>query len=244
MSVWRGRGLNGSFHVLGARIPAVTAGLIALTLGVTIAGALGDQLGPSFRGHLLLLPERVWDGELWRLLSWVFVELHPLSLIFGCLALWLFGSDLNYSWGPRRFLAVYAGFAVASGALTCVIARLLWPTLMGIPYFRMWPVVEALIIAWATLNPNRQILLYFVLPIGGRAIIYATVGGTLLYAILLRFEIFIPDFIAQGLMFLYLGPVSPRYLWLRLRYAIATRKRTHLRTVDRRDREEPPRWLH
>ena len=189
-------------------------------------------------------PLRVWQGELWRLLTWVFVEVHPLSLIFGCLVLWIFGSDLSYTWGPRRFLAIYCGFAVAAGGLTCVIARLAWPTLLAVPYLSMWPVVEALIIAWATLHPHRQIFVYFVLPVGGRALIWVTVGGTLLYALLLRIEFFIPHFIAQGLMFLYLRPVSPRYLWLRFKYAVATRKRTHLRTVDRHDREEPPRWLH
>jgi len=244
MSIWRGRGWNGSFVVLGTRIPAVTAGLIALTLGVSVVGALGDQLGTAFRNRFLLEPLRVWQGELWRLLTWVFVEVHPLSLIFGCLVLWIFGSDLSYTWGPRRFLAIYCGFAVAAGGLTCVIARLAWPTLLAVPYLSMWPVVEALIIAWATLHPHRQIFVYFVLPVGGRALIWVTVGGTLLYALLLRIEFFIPHFIAQGLMFLYLRPVSPRYLWLRFKYAVATRKRTHLRTVDRHDREEPPRWLH
>jgi membrane associated rhomboid family serine protease len=244
MSFWRGRGLSGAFYVLGARIPAVTGGLIGLTLAVSVVGALGDQLGAPLRDWLLLEPRRVWQGELWRLLTWVFVEANPLSLILGCLMLWVFGGELNNSWGPRRFLGVYAGFAVAAGALTSLLARLAWPTLMGVAYFRMWPVVEALIIAWAVLYPHRQILFYLVLPVSGRALVYVTVGGTLLYALLVRVELFVPDFIAQGLMLLYLRPVSPRYLWLRFKYAAATRRRPTLRAVDRRDRGEPPRWLH
>jgi membrane associated rhomboid family serine protease len=224
MSIWRGRGLGGGFVVLGTRIPAVTGGLIALTLAVSVAGAVADQAGASVREWLVLVPGRVWQGELWRLLSWVFVEIHPLSLIFGCLVLWMFGGELNNAWGPRRFIRLYVGFAVSAGILTCLIARLAWPTLLAVPYATMWPIMETLLIAWAVLYPHRQILFYFVLPVGGRALIWLTVGGTVL--------------------FLYLRPVGPRYLWLRFKYAMATRRRPRLKTVERPDRQEPPRWLH
>ena len=51
----------------------------------------------------------------------------------------------------------------------------------------MWPLADALIIAWATLFPTRQMLVYFVIPLGGRNLIYATLGGTLIFALLAGF---------------------------------------------------------
>jgi membrane associated rhomboid family serine protease len=244
MSFWRGRGLNGSFYVLGTRIPAVTGALIGLTLVLSIAGAVAAQARSPLAGWLILVPERVWNGEAWRLLTWIFVEGDPLALLFGCLGLWWFGSDLNHDWGPRRYLALVLSLAVLPALVTCGVGRLLWPTLLVTPYFGIWAVVDALLIAWAVLYPHRPIFVYFVLPLGGRLLIYATVGGTLLFALFYGFERYLPHFLAEGLMFVYLRPVSPRYLWLRFKYAMATRKRTRLRSVDRREREEPPRWLH
>src|SRR5262245_15063298 len=179
------RVLDGSFTVMGGRVPRVVGALIVLTLLVTIAGAVGMRNGfPLLQQVVLLVPGFVLAGQAWRLFSWVFYEPNGLGLVFGCLGLWWFGRDLYYSWGPGRLLGVYLGLAAAAGLGTCLVARLFWPTLLELPYFGMWPVLSALIIAWATLHPHRDLYVYFVLPLRGRNLILATIGGTVLFALL------------------------------------------------------------
>jgi len=241
-----GRTLPRSFTVLGRRMPVVVGAITAATLVLTILAHNSRLVFET----LVLSPDRVWAGELWRLVTWVFVVPDPIGLLFGCLAMVLwFGPDLVGAWGPRRFLSVYLGLAAASGAVTSLLARLLAPRLLGNVYAGWWPMIDALIIAWALIFPFRDLYLFFVLPLRGLNLVYGTIGITLLFA-MLPFNLFgfLPHFVAEGLM---LASVrwSPRDLWLRLRYRFLTRKLwsppSHLRPVQRHRREdEPPRWLH
>jgi membrane associated rhomboid family serine protease len=232
---------------MGGRVPVVVALLIGLTLAGSILGAVGLRNGLPFLLRAgMLSPEGVGAGEIWRLVTWVFFETDPLNLVFACLGLWWFGRDLSQTWGPVRFLAVYLGLAVGTGGATCLLAWLLWPGLAR-PTYGPWALVTALIIAWAVLYPHRDIYMYFVLPLHGRNLLYCIVGGTVLFALLGGFDHYMPHFIAQGLMMLYVRQ-SLRRLWLKLRLAFQQRslrrRSPYLRPVGREDRSEPPRWLH
>lgn len=240
--------LGRSFTVLGGRMPLVIALLIGLTLFASVVGAVTLRNGiTTLMAAGILVPLGVWNGELWRLVTWVFFETDGLGLVFACLALFWFGRDLCNIWGPVRFLAVYAGFAAAAAGATCLLARL-WPELMGAAFLGPWPLVDALIIAWAVVFPHRDILVYFVLPLRGRHLMYATVGGTVLFALLYGVSRYVPHFLAQGLMLAWLRGLSLERLWLNVRFRLAMRgwqrRASHLRPVERRDEHEPPRWLH
>ena len=237
------RVLDGSFTILGGRVPRVVGLLVGLTLVATILGAVGARNGlPTVLQQGVLSPDLVWTGQVWRIVTWVFFELDALSLVFGCLGLWWFGRDLYYAWGPTRLLGTYLGIAAATATLTCLVARLVWPALLRADYVGMWPVVSALIIAWATLHPHRDVFVYFVLPLRGRNLILATLGGTLLFALLDGVARFVPHFIAQGLVLAYLNPpVALQRLWQRARLRQSQRRAPKLRVIER---DEPPRWLH
>jgi membrane associated rhomboid family serine protease len=216
-------------------------GLAATTLIVSILGANVAAVGALG----VMSPSLVWEGQIWRLLTWTFFEMSPLSLIFACLIFLFFGRELAYRWGPVGFIQVCAGLVVASGLVTCLLA-LAWPRLMLFPYASAWALGEGLIVAYAILFPTRTILVYFVIPLAGRQLLILTVAGTLLFGLLVSFPMVVPHFAAQGLMYAYLRGYSPRLLWLRLRARTVRwrphKRPSHLRAVDRDD--EPPRWLH
>jgi membrane associated rhomboid family serine protease len=241
--------LAGSFVVLGSRVPKVVGLLIGLTLGASIVGAVGFRNGlETLVQSAALVPALVFRGQAWRLLSWVFFEMEPLGLLFACLALFWFGRDLTQAWGPGRFLLSYLVLAGLTGIVVCLLA-LLWPSLlMGFPHVGPWPLVSGIIIVWASLHPHRDILVYFVLPLRGRNLIYATVGGTVLFALLGGVTRYIPHFVAEGLALLYMREPFWETWWLRLRYSLKTRawrrRTSHLRPVDRAAGDEPPKWLH
>jgi membrane associated rhomboid family serine protease len=238
--------LEGHFSLLGSQFPRAVGIWVGLILGLSVLGAVSFRSGA--RGLLELSglqPMAVWQGEIWRLVTWSFFELDALGLIFAALVIFFFGRDLCYSWGATRFFMACLGLAAGAGALTCLIGRV-WPALLSASYFTAWPVAEALIIAWATYHPGRTILLYFVLPVSGRNLVYITIGGTLLFALLHGFAGFVPHFCAQGLMLAHLHGFSPRELWLRYKLRQMQwrprRRPSHLKPVSRGD--EPPRWLH
>lgn len=236
------RALDGSFTILGGRVPRVVGLLIGLTVVSTIVGSVGARNGlPLILATGILSPSLVLAGQVWRLFTWIFFEPEPLSLIFGCLGLWWFAKDLYYAWGPTRLLGSYLGIGGAAGLGTCLVA-LLWRDLMGAVYVGMWPTLSALIIAWATINPHRDVFVYFVLPLRGRSLILATLGGTVLFALLDGGARFVPHFLAEGLMLAWLNPPAGlQRFWHRARLRQAQRRAPKFRVVER---EEPPRWLH
>ena len=85
-----------------------------------------------------------------------------------------------------------------------------------------------------------------VVPLGGRNLILATIAGTLIFAMLHGFTWFIPHFVAEGLMLAYMREPAIKRWFRGLTSSGGTRRKaSHLRAVDRLERdEEPPRWLH
>lgn len=242
----RPRALDREVPVLGGSVPLVVLVLISVTMLYSILAAVLARSGfiaPYESG--LFVPRAVLGGEAWRLFTWVFLDLEPLSLVFGCLGLYWFGSDLARAWGPLRFVITYLVLA-AGGAGVTTLLSLVWVGLGPRVYLGTWAPVTALLLAWASLYPNRQILVYFVLPLRGRNLILATVGGTVLFALLGGLDHYVPHFAAQALVLAWMRGLPFGGWWLRTRYAIAERqfrRRAHkLKVVGGRD--EPPRWLH
>lgn len=234
-----------SYVFFGNRFPAVAVWLAAFVLIGSCLLALDYRVGLKIATFVPLRVPDLMAGQAWRLLSWAFFEFDGLSLIFGTLALLIFGRDLADAWGPRRFVLTCLAVAGLTGALTAVVGLAL-PSVATVQYATVWPLVEALIIAWASLFPTRQMLVYFVLPLGGRNLILATVAGTLVFAMLNGFTWFIPHFVAEGLMLAYMQQPAIRRWFRGLSGGAGGKRRTsHLRAVDRLERDdEPPRWLH
>jgi hypothetical protein len=104
---------------------------------------------------------------------------------------------------------------------------------------------EAMIIAWAALFRDRQILLFFALPVAGRNLIALTVAITVVMAALGGFPAFIPHFVAELVALLYMDIVPVRSWTARARLAWFQRGyRRRTAKLTRIDRDEPPRWTH
>jgi membrane associated rhomboid family serine protease len=233
---------HGSIRILGARFPFVVVALAAATLIATIVGAMGWRMGvPAMLTGGVLVPALVWSGQVWRLVTWVFYEPNALGLVFFVLILLIFGRELYYAWGMRRFLTVYFGLAAGAALATCLLG-LIWDEVSRMSYVTPWPIAEAFTIAWGVMFPGRQILVYFVLPIGGRNLVYLTIGTVVVFALLEGVSLFVPHFAAMLIMLVYLREIPLYRVWLDVRTAMRRRRPGHLRPVDREDR--PSRWVH
>jgi membrane associated rhomboid family serine protease len=221
---------------------------VALLIGATLVSSILAARMAGFLENAALVPGFVLQGEVWRLATFVFVMLDPLSLIFGCLALYWFGGDLVRVWGPFRFLRNYLSVAVVAAAITCLVAiaaqRLLGAVIVG-----AWPAISAMIIAWACLFPGRTMMFNFIVPLSGRNLIYATFASTLLYALLAgSISRYIPDFAAQIVTLAAMRGNPFGGLWARLKFEVAygrwRRRASRLRAVPRPDEQDRPRYYH
>jgi hypothetical protein len=238
--------LNRSVSVLGQRVPVVVVALVSTVIGASILAAVAGRAGIPVLAFGVLLPDRVLFGyEVWRLATWALFG-RDLNLLFGCYALWWVGADLARAWGGGRFLRVCLAIVVLAAAATCLLS-LVWKGLQGEVYLGVWPLANALLIAWASLTPNGIVNLFMILPVPSRSVPAVIVGMTVIAALLEGVGGYIPHLIAEGLIVLYLRDFTIRNLWLRMRYAnierSLRRRSSPLREV-KRGGETPPRWFH
>jgi membrane associated rhomboid family serine protease len=116
------------------------------------------QVRPDFLLRLLLDPVAIRQGEIWRIFTFLFVPpmMGPLWMVFWLLLLYQFSQALEQEWGEFRFCLFYA-----IGALATIVAAL-WivgDTLSNVP------LNTTLFLAFATLFPNFELLLFFILPV-------------------------------------------------------------------------------
>ena len=167
---------------------------VAALLAATFALSLGAALADGF-GALALVPDRVWRGEVWRLVTWVFAVQGPRALVATAVVLYWFGGELAARWrepGLRRFVAAIVGVTgVGTLALTAMI-----PAARHLPYLGSWALCDALVIAWALEFPDRRLRVYGGLSIGGRALAYGPAGLTALAAIYLGPIVVLPELLA------------------------------------------------
>lgn len=224
----------------GGRVPAAVGGVIVATVAVSLAGAVAEQAGFPLRALLVLQPAAVWGGEVWRLVTWVLVEESPLNLLFGGLVLYWFGRDLVEAWGERRFLATYFAVPAVAAVVACLLA-LAWPRLEASIFSGFWVALDALIVAWGLSYPFRQILLFFAVPVSGQALVWITVGGTVLFALFTGVGAFVPHLLAEGIAWLHVSGNGPGR-WLR-KVRLPRRKRRGRFEVIHADRDPDRTWL-
>ncbi|HSI62723.1 MAG TPA: hypothetical protein VLE43_06380, partial [Candidatus Saccharimonadia bacterium] len=79
-------------------------GLVAILAIIQVATWVLLQMSPQFVLALLLNRGLVEHGEVWRLITWVFVPQwsSPIWLLFGVMLMLMFSSVLDQAWGAFR----------------------------------------------------------------------------------------------------------------------------------------------
>lgn len=229
-------------------MPAAVGFLLALIVIATVTSWVlrsGDWA--------VLSPAAIRHGELWRLVSWPFVQDQPLTLLFGGLMLYSFGNQLAYDWGEGRFLWTFVLLTVGAAILTVALA-FVWTPLMAFGHVGMWPPVIGLLLMWSLRYPDQQMSFWGVLPMSGRTMAILVVAGTVLYGLAAGgiggLFGFAPHFAS-----LFLGWVLSRsqvglplrrwkLAWRDYRLERQMRRRSkHLKIVRKNGQDEKPRWL-
>jgi membrane associated rhomboid family serine protease len=123
-------------------------------------------IGPSF-----------WP---WQIVTYMFLHGGFFHLFFNMLALWMFGMELENTWGSRKFLIFYLLCGVGGA-----IANLLITPLLGqaAPTVGASGAVFGVLIGFAMLFPNRLIYLYFLIPVKAKYLIAIWIGLELFFGV-------------------------------------------------------------
>ncbi len=226
----------------GGRVPASIGFILAVMLAASILG----WTNRSFLGAAALMPIAIRHGELWRLVTWPFFQDDPFTLLFAGFMLWTLGQQLSYAWSERRFVMRFLGYALWAGVVTTLLS-FVWENATVIAHLGAWPVVNALLVAWAMLYPDRQVNLWGVLPLTGKTLALLVAFGTVLYAIASGLAAFTPHLVAIGIAWIQSrGLGGPRIGSQARRWWAdreAKRRAKHLKVVRKDGSDDRPRWL-
>jgi len=154
----RYRSTRGGFSLGGRWTPAVKMLVIACTVGFLLDRLPG---GPSFIAKFGLIPLSVTQNYyLWQLVTYIFLHGGFFHILFNMFGLYMFGSELEATWGTREFTKFFFLCGIGAG-ITSVIVSPHSP----IPIIGASGAIFGLLMAYGILFPNRLIYLYMIIPI-------------------------------------------------------------------------------
>src|SRR5665213_2026009 len=113
--------------------------------------------------ELGLVPVLVTRGlRLWQPLTYLFLHGGLMHLLFNMLFLWLFGVDLERSWGARRFYTYFLLTGVGAGVINVLVKTILDPQGIGsstIPTIGASGAIYGVLLAAAIVFPDRKVWL-------------------------------------------------------------------------------------
>jgi membrane associated rhomboid family serine protease len=146
----------------------LTEGLIFAHFAVYLLTSVNEDTREAAFRALALFPGMA-GAEPWRLVTYQFLHGGMISFFFSMLVLWIMAKPLEQSWGSGRFLAFWC-ISVFGAAGTAV--------LLGVPLYGDIFLSASLLFTFATLYPDKEFLLAFILPVKVKYL--AVIGGALL----------------------------------------------------------------
>jgi hypothetical protein len=160
-------------HLARFAIPHLIRYVVLLNALVFVLVALD----PKYLSALVLDREAILQGQVWRLVSWIFIPdtLSPIWVFFYLMVVWWTGDLLEATWGAFRLNAYYF-----LGMFFCVASALIFGASGGNVFLNL-----SLFLAVATLAPNLEILFLFVIPLTGylpvKMIVIMCLGNYLIF---------------------------------------------------------------
>lgn len=140
--------------------PAVKGIMVATIIAFFAQSFLGAWMN-SFFG---LVPVDTWSRfYLWQFFTYSFLHGGFWHIFFNMFTLWMFGKELEYTWGTREFLKFYFICSIGAG-----LTQVLFSPFSALPVIGASGAVYGILVAFAVLFPETTIYLYGVFPIRSR----------------------------------------------------------------------------
>jgi len=178
--------LWGGFKFFPPVIKALLISNVAIWLFVdfllapfTIAGIRVGGSGGILTYYLALWPLGTHFLP-WQLFTYMFMHGGFAHLFFNMLALWMFGMELENTWGSRKFLIYYLLCGLGAGIANMLVAPLLGQLA---PTVGASGAVFGVLVAFGMLFPDRPIYIYFLLPVRAKYFVAVYMALEMFYGV-------------------------------------------------------------
>jgi membrane associated rhomboid family serine protease len=145
----------------GVSLPRAIKTLILLNVGIFFLTKLAGWNESSLRSTFGLVPaDVIGQGYVWQLVTYLFLHAGLFHLLINMLMLWMFGTAVAHAWGSRAFLPYYFVCGVGGAVITLLTSHASVHPTIGAS-----GAVLGVVLAYGLMYPDRQVLLFFLIPI-------------------------------------------------------------------------------
>lgn len=151
---------------------AISNLMLYIMLGQTIVFFSTLLLGSTLINLLYFDPLLIIRGQIWRLVSFVFIPntFHPIFFLFAAFLYYSIGSNLERTWGSFKFNMYYLLGMLFNMIGLLVVQLIFYPNTGHYFYASMGTSITvylnlSLFLAFAALYPDVEFLLYGILPV-------------------------------------------------------------------------------
>ncbi len=157
----------GGFTFFPPVIKALLISNVALYFIASLFGMFKLQGEPLeyFINYIFALYPLGHGFGVWQLVTYMFMHANFMHLLFNMLALWMFGMELENTWGSRKFALYYLICGLGAAFTQLVVSPMFGAA--G-PTVGASGAIYGVLIAYGILFPDRPIFVYFLLPIKAR----------------------------------------------------------------------------
>jgi membrane associated rhomboid family serine protease len=139
-------------------------------LGINIAIFALYKMVPPLNAplfELALVPSQALGGlRIWQVFTYMFLHVGVMSAVWNMLTLWLFGAELERTWGTQKFVRFYLTCGVIAG-LAAIVVTYSFGSQHSI-IVSSAGAIYGLLAAYAVVFPDNTLLFGFLIPMKSR----------------------------------------------------------------------------
>ncbi len=197
-------------YIPSNRFPTGLKWLLIVNIGISVLSFVLRSSSANYLQNLALVPaEVVQTFALWQVVTYMFLHAGISHLLWNMLALWLFGIELERTWGTARFVRFYLGCGIFAGLTVIVAAYIFGGT--GVATVGSSGAVYGILVAYALVFPDQTVLFGFLIPIKAKYFVMI-IGGI----VFLQSYMSLAGGPGSGVAVMaHLGGLVAGFLWLR-----------------------------
>jgi membrane associated rhomboid family serine protease len=145
-----------------SRFPLGVKWLLIVNIAIFLVYKMVPPLRPSL-DLLALVPKEALGGlRIWQVFTYMFLHTGVMSVLWNMLSLWMFGAEIERTWGMQKFIRFYLLCGVIAG-LTVVAATYAFGS-PNIMVLSSAGAIYGILAAYAVVFPENTLLFGFLIP--------------------------------------------------------------------------------
>jgi membrane associated rhomboid family serine protease len=174
------------------RFPVGVKWLLIVNSVLFVLHWLGPPLSLILRQFALIPAQALMGLRVWQVFTYMFIHADVWNLVWNMLALWMFGAELERTWGTQKFVRFYLTCGVIAGLAVIILTYAFGQESRAIA-FGSNGAIYGLLAAYAIVFPDATLLFGFLIPMKSKY--FVLIIGALVF-----FRQFPPSLVDVGLL--------------------------------------------